>query len=56
MWFLLQWVYTVGYAHSPAGSVAYLGHVLGFIAGALVALLMRGAQGRDDMEEVAPYS
>ncbi|MGH3684433.1 MAG: rhomboid family intramembrane serine protease [Pseudonocardiaceae bacterium] len=55
LWFLLQWVYTAGYAVSPAGSVAYLAHVLGFLAGALVALLMRGAQGSDDMGAVAPY-
>ncbi len=55
MWFLLQWIYTVGYALSPAGSVAYLAHVLGFITGALVALLIRSTQGRDDMDEVAPY-
>ena len=55
LWFLLQWVYTAGYAVSPAGSVAYLAHVLGFLAGALVAVLMRGAQGSDDVGTVAPY-
>ncbi|MDQ2788594.1 MAG: rhomboid family intramembrane serine protease [Pseudonocardiales bacterium] len=44
LWFLLQWVYTAGYAISSAGSVAYPAHVLGFVSGALVALLMRGAQ------------
>jgi membrane associated rhomboid family serine protease len=55
LWFVLQWIYTAGYAVSPAGSVAYLAHVLGFLAGALVALLMRGAQGSDDVGAVAPY-
>lgn len=54
LWFLLQWVYTAGYAISQAGSVAYLAHVLGFLAGVLVALLMRAAEGgRDAMAD--PY-
>lgn len=44
LWFLVQWVYTAGYAISPGGSVAYLAHVFGFLAGALVALLVHGAQ------------
>jgi membrane associated rhomboid family serine protease len=42
-WFLLQWAYTAGFAMTSAGSVAYLAHVYGFIAGALVALVVRGA-------------
>ncbi|HEX5348307.1 MAG TPA: hypothetical protein VFW64_14570 [Pseudonocardiaceae bacterium] len=41
---MVQWVYTAGYAISPGGSVAYLAHVFGFLAGALVALLVHGAQ------------
>jgi membrane associated rhomboid family serine protease len=41
LWFLLQWVYTAGYAVSSAGSVAYVAHVFGFVLGALVALTMR---------------
>lgn len=45
LWFLLQWVYTAGYAVSQAGSVAYLAHVLGFVAGALVGLLVRRVDG-----------
>ncbi len=40
-WFLLQWVYSAGFAVS-AGSVAYLAHVLGFAVGALLALPLRG--------------
>lgn len=42
-WFALQWVYSVGYAVSEAGNVAYLAHVLGFVAGmAIAALIARG--------------
>ncbi len=41
LWFLLQWIYTAGYAVSSAGSVAYVAHVFGFVVGALVALMMR---------------
>jgi len=41
LWFLLQWVYTAGYAVSSAGSVAYVAHVFGFVLVALVALTMR---------------
>ena len=48
-WFLLQWAYTAGFAVSTAGSVAYLAHVFGFVAGALVALLVRsGTSGRTE--------
>ncbi|HEU4422397.1 MAG TPA: rhomboid family intramembrane serine protease [Pilimelia sp.] len=38
LWFGLQWFYSAGYATSQAGSVAYLAHVLGFIAGVLAAI------------------
>jgi membrane associated rhomboid family serine protease len=38
LWFVLQWVYSAGYAVSEAGGVAYLAHVLGFLIGMLVAL------------------
>jgi membrane associated rhomboid family serine protease len=55
LWFLLQWVYTAGYAISPAGSVAYLAHVLGFLVGTLVGLLMRGAEGSRGKSTIAPY-
>ena len=40
-WFVLQWVYSAGYAASGAGSVAYLAHVFGFLAGVLVGLVVR---------------
>jgi membrane associated rhomboid family serine protease len=42
MWFVLQWVYSVGVAVSEGGSVAYLAHVIGFVAGLLLALPLRG--------------
>jgi membrane associated rhomboid family serine protease len=43
LWFLLQWAYSVGISTSGAGSVAYLAHVFGFLAGALVGLIIRAA-------------
>ncbi len=43
LWFVLQWAYSAGYAASGAGSVAYLAHVVGFVTGAIVALLVRAA-------------
>jgi membrane associated rhomboid family serine protease len=45
LWFLLQWAYTSGYAISQGGSVAYLAHVLGFLLGVVVALVIRGTEG-----------
>ncbi|MDQ1730540.1 MAG: hypothetical protein QOK10_699 [Pseudonocardiales bacterium] len=45
-WFVLQWVYAAGYAVTSAGSVAYLAHVFGFIAGALVGLAVRATRDR----------
>jgi membrane associated rhomboid family serine protease len=41
LWFVLQWAYSVGIATAGAGSVAYLAHVFGFAAGALVGFAMR---------------
>jgi membrane associated rhomboid family serine protease len=43
LWFLLQWVYSAGIATAGAGSVAYVAHVFGFLAGCLVGLVMRAA-------------
>jgi membrane associated rhomboid family serine protease len=43
MWFVLQWVYSAGYAASGAGSVAYLAHIFGFVAGAAIGLMVRAA-------------
>jgi membrane associated rhomboid family serine protease len=42
-WFVLQWVYSAGYAASGAGSVAYLAHIFGFLAGAVIGLIVRAA-------------
>jgi membrane associated rhomboid family serine protease len=52
LWFFLQWVYAAGYAVSSGGSVAYLAHVLGFLAGVLVALVIRGSEGRFDRRQL----
>ena len=41
LWFVLQWAYSAGLSTEGAGSVAYLAHVFGFLAGALVGLVMR---------------
>ena len=41
MWFVLQWVYSAGYAVSEAGTVAYLAHILGFAVGVLIAIPVR---------------
>ena len=43
LWFLLQWAYSAGLAAPGSGTVAYLAHVFGFLAGALVGLAMRAA-------------
>jgi len=37
LWFVIQWVYSVGIAVSEAGAVAYLAHVIGFVVGYLIA-------------------
>ncbi len=40
-WFVLQWLYSARVAAAGAGSVAYLAHVFGFLAGALIGLAIR---------------
>ena len=47
LWFLLQWAYSAGVMTSGAGSVAYLAHVVGFLFGALVGLVLRLAGPQD---------
>jgi membrane associated rhomboid family serine protease len=42
-WFVLQWVYSAGYAASGAGSVAYMAHIFGFLAGVVIGLIVRAA-------------
>lgn len=44
LWFVLQWLYSAGYAVSGGGSVAYLAHVIGFVLGAIVGLVLRENQ------------
>jgi rhomboid family protein len=41
LWFVLQAFYSAGYGVSEVGTVAYLAHVAGFVAGALLALPLR---------------
>ncbi len=43
LWFVLQWAYSAGLAAAGAGSVAYLAHVIGFLCGVIVGLLVRSA-------------
>ena len=45
LWFVLQWAYSAGITTSGAGSVAYLAHVVGFVFGALIGLVIRAAGG-----------
>jgi rhomboid family protein len=45
LWFVLQWVYSAGYVSTGAGSVAYLAHVIGFIAGGVIGLILRASGG-----------
>jgi membrane associated rhomboid family serine protease len=40
-WFILQWLYSAGYAAAGAGSVAYLAHIFGFLAGFVIGLMVR---------------
>jgi membrane associated rhomboid family serine protease len=42
-WFLLQWLYSSGTAVASGAGVAYVAHVFGFAAGALIALAARRA-------------
>jgi membrane associated rhomboid family serine protease len=48
LWFALQWAYSAGMAAPGAGSVAYLAHVFGFVAGALVGLVLRALGDSSD--------
>jgi membrane associated rhomboid family serine protease len=47
-WFVLQWVYATGTAVSSSGDVAYLAHVVGFVFGVLVGLVVRRTTGPTD--------
>jgi len=41
LWFVLQWLYSSGYAVTDAGEVAFLAHVIGFLFGAVIAVFVR---------------
>jgi membrane associated rhomboid family serine protease len=55
LWFLLQWAYAAGFAITSAGSVAYLAHVFGFLAGVLVGLIVRPSRGDAAAAPTYPY-
>ena len=42
-WFVLQWLYAAGYAASGETGVAYVAHLFGFLAGAVIGLVVRAA-------------
>ena len=54
LWFVLQWVYAIGLASDGAGSVAYLAHVIGFLAGVLTGLVIRAAFPSPPLPPVRP--
>jgi membrane associated rhomboid family serine protease len=54
LWFLLQWAYSTGLASDGAGSVAYLAHVIGFLAGVLTGLVIRAASPSPPLPPVRP--
>jgi len=55
LWFVVQWLYSTGFATSGTGTVAYLAHVLGFVFGALVAVPLRGRRGPAPVRYPHPY-
>jgi rhomboid family protein len=55
LWFVLQWVYAVGQTSAGGGTVAYVAHVFGFIAGLLVGLVVRAVSGPGDGGQGSRY-
>ena len=45
-WFVLQWLYFQGAATAQGAGVAYLAHVVGFVAGVVLVVLMGGLRVR----------
>jgi membrane associated rhomboid family serine protease len=45
-WFVLQWIYSSGSAVASGAGVAYLAHVVGFVLGAAITLVL-GLRRRD---------
>jgi membrane associated rhomboid family serine protease len=54
LWFVLQWAFSAGVATSGAGSVAYVAHVFGFLAGVVIGLIMRAAGPGPDARSTRP--
>lgn len=53
-WFALQWLFAADYYITGVGEVAYLAHVLGFMAGMAVAIPMRAASRRPPPPKQGP--
>ena len=45
-WFVLQWLYSAGAGSAEGAGVAYLAHVVGFVAGVVLVVLMGGLRVR----------
>jgi membrane associated rhomboid family serine protease len=45
-WFVLQWLYSAGAGSAEGAGVAYLAHVVGFVAGVVLVILMGGLRVR----------
>jgi membrane associated rhomboid family serine protease len=45
-WFVLQWLYSAGAARAEGAGVAYLAHVVGFVAGVVLVILLGGMRVR----------
>jgi membrane associated rhomboid family serine protease len=45
-WFVLQWLYFQGAATAQGAGVAYLAHVVGFVAGVVLVMLLGGLRTR----------
>jgi membrane associated rhomboid family serine protease len=53
-WFVLQWLYSVGAGSAEGAGVAYLAHVVGFVAGIVLVILLGGLQARRPPREPPP--
>jgi membrane associated rhomboid family serine protease len=53
-WFLLQWLYFRGAGTAEGAGVAYLAHVVGFIVGIVLVILLGGLQARRPPREPPP--
>ena len=53
-WFLLQWLYFQGAGTAEGAGVAYLAHVVGFVAGIVLVILLGGLQARRPPREPPP--